>query len=558
MDVEKLLTKLIRCDGIEEMRDALTLCKDLMDMDALEVADRKGNVFHKQRDPENVKKALDYMLVIRRKLALYLRKGVREAEYWYWYSLLLAAPHDFDCFCRYIEKDREPRKRFYEPRRKQLLPVVQAMQRLEDNETDLLAISLPPGTGKSTLEIFFMTWVTGLHPEMQNLMGSHNTEFLRGVYDEVLRILDPDGEYCWCDVFPDHRASKTNAKSLRIDVGRPKRFESIELSSIGSGNAGKVRATAYLMLDDLCEGIEQAMSADRMAKLWQSYTVDYRQRKLGDRVKEIHIQTRWSVNDVVGRLQELYEDNPRAEFINIPALDEDGNSNFEYPYGLGYTKEMLEDIERSMDDASFKALYMGEPIQRGATLFNLDELRRYFDLPEKDPDAILCVCDTKDKGTDYCVMPIVYQYGNDYYIEDVVCDNSVPEVVEERMVQKLLKHKVQMGRFESNAAGGRVAQKVQEQVKERGGITKITTKYTTANKETKILVNSAYVKEHFLFKDDTVIKTDKEYRRFLGQLGSYAMIGKNKNDDAADAMAQLSDYVQTFASGRIEVFQRPW
>lgn len=558
MDVEKLLTKLIRCDGIEEMRDALTLCKDLMDMDALEVADRKGNVFHKQRDTENVKKALDYMLVIRRKLALYLRKGVREAEYWYWYSLLLAAPHDFDCFCRYIEKDREPRKRFYEPRRKQLLPVVQAMQRLEDNETDLLAISLPPGTGKSTLEIFFMTWVTGLHPEMQNLMGSHNTEFLRGVYDEVLRILDPDGEYCWCDVFQDVRVSKTNAKSLRIDVGRPKRFESIELSSIGSGNAGKVRATAYLMLDDLCEGIEQAMSADRMAKLWQSYTVDYRQRKLGDRVKEIHIQTRWSVNDVVGRLQELYEDNPRAEFINIPALDEDGNSNFEYPYGLGYTKEMLEDIERSMDDASFKALYMGEPIQRGATLFNLDELRRYFDLPEKDPDAILCVCDTKDKGTDYCVMPIVYQYGNDYYIEDVVCDNSVPEVVEERMVQKLLKHKVQIGRFESNAAGGRVAQKVQEQVKERGGITKITTKYTTANKETKILVNSAYVKEHFLFKDDTVIKTDKEYRRFLGQLGSYAMIGKNKNDDAADAMAQLSDYVQTFASGRIEVFQRPW
>ena len=39
-------------------------------------------------------------------------------------ALLLAAPEDLDSFMQYIEWNREPRKRFYFPRRKQLLPIV--------------------------------------------------------------------------------------------------------------------------------------------------------------------------------------------------------------------------------------------------------------------------------------------------------------------------------------------------------------------------------------------------------------------------------------------------
>ena len=512
----------------------------------------------RRENPENLKKALDYMLLVRRKCADLLRKGVGEAEEVYWDSLKAAAPYDFDCFCRYIEKDREPRKRFYEPRRKQLLPIARAMQRLEDNELDLLAVSMPPGTGKSTLEIFFLCWVSGLHPEMQNLMGSHNVEFLRGVYDECLRIFDISGEYRWADVFKNVSVVKRNAKNLRIDLGKPKRYETIELSSIGSGMAGKVRATAYLMLDDLCEGIEQALSAERMQKLWQSYTVDYRQRRLGDRVKELHIQTRWSVNDVVGHLQELYDGDPRAEFINVPALDENGESNFDYPYGLGYTKEALADIEQSFDDASFKALYLGMPIEREGLLYNAEELRRFFELPEREPDSIIAVCDTKDRGDDYGVMIIAYQYGNDYYVEDVVCDNAKLDIVEAKFLEALIRNKVQMCRVESNAAGGRVATKLQDQVKERNGITKITTKYNQKNKETRIIMAQPFFQEHFLVKDDTKIVGNKDYKRFISQLCSYTMMGRNKHDDAPDAVSMITDYAQTFSAGKVQVFSRPF
>lgn len=476
-------------------------------------------------------------------------------------SLLFDAPYDFDAHCRYIEWNRDPLKRFYLPRRKQLYRVSKALQRLANDELDLLAISMPPGTGKSTLAIFFLTWIGGRNPEKPILGGSHSNAFLRGVYDECLRIMDPNGDYLWHDVFPNVTVVKTNAQDMMIDLGedkrKGKRFATLEFSSIGSGNAGKVRAESLLYCDDLVSDIQQAMSKDRLETLWTQYTTDLRQRKIGN-CKELHIATRWSLVDVIGRLEGLYEGNDRAEFIVMPALNEEDESNFDYGNSAGFTTKFYHEQREAMDDASWRALYMNQPIEREGQLYNEDELRRYFELPNGKPDAILFVCDTKDKGTDYCVMPICYQYGNDFYCEDVVCDNSNPEIVEARLVSKLLQHKAQMGQFESNSAGGKIAEKVQKEVKEAGGIAKITTKYTTSNKETRIIVNSPFIKDHVLFKDNSVIKKEKEYRRMLNFLCGYTMAGKNRNDDVPDAWSLFAEYVQCLEGNKVKVFKRPF
>lgn len=476
-------------------------------------------------------------------------------------SLLFDAPYDFESYIMYAEWNRPNDKRFYIPRRKQLIKVARALQRLADGELDLLAISLPPGVGKTTLALFFLTWLAGRNPEKPILGGSHSNAFLRGVYDECLRLLDPQGEYLWHDVFPNVHVVKTNAQDMMIDLGtdkrRGKRFATLEFSSVGSGNAGKVRAENLLYCDDLVDGLESALSKERMDKLWNLYATDLRQRKIGD-CRELHIATRWSVHDVIGRLEVMYEGSDRAEFIVMPALDENDESNFDYGNHAGFTTAFYHEQRDVMDDASWRALYMNQPIEREGQLYNEDELRRYFELPDRAPDAILSVCDTKDKGTDYCVMPIVYQYGNDFYAEEVICDNSNPEIVEPRLVAALVKHRVQMSQFESNSAGGKVAEKVQEEVKKAGGITKITTKYTTQNKETKIIVNSPWIKEHVLFKDDSVIKGNKEYRKMLNFLCGYTMAGKNKHDDVPDAWAMFAEYVQQLEGSKVTVFNRPF
>ena len=475
----------------------------------------------------------------------------------YYKSLLIDAPVDFDAYCQYIEKNREPRKRFYLPRRKQLLPVVKSLQKLMDDELDLLGISLPPGVGKTTLAIFLLTWVAGRWPEEPNLTGSHSNAFVRGVYDECLRIFDGNGEYLWGDVFPGNKVTNTNAKDYRIDLGKRKRFETLEFTSIGSGNAGLYRAGRLLYCDDLISGLEIALSKDRLDKLWETYATDLRQRKIGDHCKELHIATRWSVNDVIGRLERQYEGTDRAEFIAVPALNADDESNFDYLYGVGFSTAFYHEQRDVMPDTEWRALYMNQPIEREGLLYHPDELRRYFELPDREPDAILAVCDTKDRGADYCSMPIAYQYGQDYYVEDVVFNNANPEIVEAELVTKLVAHKVHMARFESNSAGGRVAQSVQEEVKKQGGRTKITTKFTTQNKETKIVMASPFVKEHFLFKDASVIK-DKEYRSFLNNVCSWTMNGKSKHDDGPDSLAMLADYAQNFTAGQAMVFARPF
>ena len=472
--------------------------------------------------------------------------------------LLAAAQDDFDCYLQYIEWLREPEKKFYMPRRKVLKTVVDALQALADDELDLLSISLPPGSGKTTLAIFYLTWMAGRIPDKPMLTGSHSNAFVRGVYDECLRIFDKGGEYLWHDVFPDVNVSNTNAKDCRIDLGVRKRFETLEFTSIGTGNAGLYRAATLLYCDDLVSGIEVALSKDRLDKLWETYTTDLRQRKIGNTCKELHIATRWSVHDVIGRLENEYGRNPRAKFIVIPAVDGNDESNFDYAYGVGFNTKFYREQRDIMDPASWKALYMNQPIEREGLLYDADELRRYFELPDSTPDAIVAVCDTKDRGTDYAVLPVAYVYGNDYYIADCVCDNSMPDVVDARITDILLRHKVQQCRFESNSAGGRVAQKIQEEVKKGGGITHITTKYTTANKETKIIVNSAFVKEHFLFKDESMYKRNTDYGRFMDMLCGYTTAGKNKHDDVPDATAMLAEYVQGLSSAKVEVFQRPW
>jgi predicted phage terminase large subunit-like protein len=472
--------------------------------------------------------------------------------------LLVAAPHDFESYILYIESNRDPEKKFYPPRRKALRPVVEALQDLVDDKLDLLAVSLPPGCGKTTLAIFYLTYLAGRIPDEPMLTGSHSNSFVRGVYDECLRIMDKDGDYLWHEVFPLVNVVNTNAKDCRIDLGKRKRFETLEFTSIGTGNAGLYRAATLLYCDDLVSGIEVALSKERLDKLWETYTTDLRQRKIGDKCKELHIATRWSVHDVIGRLENQYGDSGRAKFIVVPAMNEQDESNFDYAYGVGFNTNFYKEQRDIMDDVSWKALYMNQPIEREGLLYHEDELRRYFELPDTDPDAVIAVCDTKDRGKDYAFLPAAWVYGQDYYINDCVCDNGLPSIVDARLVEILVRDKVNSCRFESNSAGGRVAEKVQTEVKAKGGITHITTKFTSTNKETKIIVNSSWVKEHCLFKDESMYQKNSDYGKMMNMLLSYTVAGKNKHDDVPDGMAMLAEYAQSMSGSKVEVFQRPW
>ncbi len=476
----------------------------------------------------------------------------------YYKCLLFRAPHYFDDFLLYIEKDREAKSRFYLPRRRQLLKLglIQALQELETGDLELLSLSLPPGTGKTTIAEFFISWVVGRDPEKYNLFVSHSGDITRMFYDAINNITS-SGEYLWHDVFPSVMKESENAKIEQINFGKFKSFKSVQCTSVGSKNAGKVRCNGYLYCDDLIGGIEEALSKPRLDKLWTTYSVDLRQRKK-DGCKEIHVATRWSVHDVIGRLQMKFGKSDKARFIAIPDIDPaTDKSNFDYDYGVGYSEDYFHDQEDTMDDISYKCLYKSEPIEREGLLYHENDIRRYLNIPARQPDAILGICDTKDKGTDFLFLPVMLQYGDDYYCVDCVCDdNSDYGIQYDNCSKIIINHEMQQCQFESNNGGSRVAYEVNKLVEQGGGRCNITSQVTTSNKETKIIVNADWVKKHVLFKDESLYKPKDQYGVMMSFLLSYSVKGKNPHDDVPDGFAQFALFATNMYGTKASVVDR--
>ena len=467
-----------------------------------------------------------------------------QAEYLnqYYECVRNEAPYLFNSYLNYLERYRQEKDKFYKPRRKcfRRMGIIQALQALEDDKLDVLSLSMPPGTGKTTIEKFFISWVIGRDLEGFSLFFSHSGDITRMFYDGILDITTNEQEYAFKQIFPQAVLQATNAKAETINFGKYRPFASIQTTSVGAKNAGKVRASKYLLCDDFIGGIEEALNKNILDKLWNIYTVDARQRKL-DGCKELHIATRWSVHDVIGRLQTMYEGNNRAKFIAYPDIDPNtGRSNFEYDRN-GFSVAFFKEQEDAMDEVSYRCLYKNEPIEREGLLYHEDELRRYFDLPSREPDAIVGVCDTKAKGIDFMVLPVVYVFDDDYYMVDCICDDSSDyNLQESRLSKKICDHQMQRCEFESNAGGDRLAKNVTDRVKEMGGRCSITTKPTETNKETRIIVNSNWVKEHILFKDKSLYVRNSDYGRFMNGLLTYSVAGKNPHDDVPDAMANFA------------------
>lgn len=466
----------------------------------------------------------------------------------YYGILLLEAQNKVvDSAFQYLEKKRDPKERFYMPRRKQFLKIglTQALQGMIDDRYDILCVSLVPGAGKTTVEKMFHALVAGWFPRDFSLFYSHSGDITRMYYDGVYDIVTNTEEYTWNEIFPDLSVTSTNAKMEQFNVGKYKSFPSVQCTSVGSKNAGKVRASKFLLVDDMIGGIEEAMNPIILDKLWDKYAVDARQRKIrdtdGKNCKEIHIATRWSVHDVIGRIQNMYEGNPRVKVIAVPDVDPvTGESNFDYEFS-GFTKEFFEDQQLLMDDISYRCLYKQEPIEREGLLFPEDKIRRYLNLPHGEPEIVTGQCDTKGKGTDYFVLPVLQKYGEDYYCVDCVCDNTADyEMQYENAANVLTNNKVQECEFERNAGGDRVAMEVNKRVEKKGWICNITDTPTETNKEARIFQCSNWILQHVIFKDQSLYKQNEPYGVMMSLLKRYSVSGKKQLDDVPDVFSNFA------------------
>ena len=481
----------------------------------------------------------------------YQHKTIFEPLDQYYDMLLLEAQNKcFDSYLLYLERNREPKERFYAPKRPQFqkFGLIEAYQGTIDDIYDIVCVSMPPGTGKTTLLKFFNSAVIGWFPKDYNLFYSHSGDITRMYYDGVYQMVSDSDEYTWHDIFPDLKVTGTNAKMQQFNVGKYKPFPSLQTASVGSENAGKVRASKFLLVDDMIGKLEEALNKNTLDKQWGAYTVDARQRKTMDSedrpCKEIINATRWSVGDVIGRVIQMYQGNPRVKVVSMPATDNKGNSNFDYEYG-GFTKEFFADQQLLMDDISYQCLFMQQPIEREGLLFPDDKIRRYLNLPHGEAEITTAQCDTKGKGTDYFVMPVLQKYGDDWYCVDCVCDNTADyEMQYENAANILVNNKVQECEFERNAGGDRVAMEVNKRVESKGWICNITDVPTETNKEARIFQCSSWILQHIIFKDESLYTPKEPYGIMMSLLKQYSVSGKKQLDDVPDVFSNFALRVQ--------------
>lgn len=442
--------------------------------------------------------------------------------------LRMCAKDNFIAFNKYIELDDDKTTEFggfYHKRQHHLGVLFETLNDMEVyNKYDTLLVSMPPRVGKSVTNLRFISWIIGRHPENTQLAISYSDAITKSFYIGVMEIIQGDR---YKQVFPESPLVAQNAKDENIWLKEVKQYPSISFIPINGSMTGRGQGSNYIFYDDLVSGIEEAMSPARLDKLWQTYSTNSRQRKL-DGCKEIHIATRWSVHDPMTRLESLKEGDPRFKSIKLPCYDENGESAFDFPGG--FSTKYYKDIESIMDELSFGALYLQNPIEREGLLYHEDDLKYYFELPKEKPDAIISVCDSKNLGTDFVSAPIGYVYGDQVYIDDVVFNNGLPDITRPLVAKKWIEHKVARGDVEMNNGGNYFAEDLDKRIREGGGHTSIRTFFTATNKMVKIVTFADFVKEHFVFKHKSLYTPQSEYGQFMKQVFGFTQTGKNTHD----------------------------
>lgn len=467
-------------------------------------------------------------------------------------TLLFDAPYDFDSYLLYMEIDRRPQERFYQPRRRVLKQLVDALQAITDGELDELFLSEPPRVGKTTMLMFYVTWLLGRDSERSNLYSAYSDTITKALYNGVMEVIDDPVTYKWNDVFPNAKIAGTNAADETLDIDRKKHYPSLTCRSLYGTLNGACDCNGILIADDLIGGIEEALNKDRMISAWSKVDNNLIPRAK-ENAKIVWVGTRWSVIDPAGLRMELLKTSDefkgiRYKIINLPALDENDESNFDYDYGVGFSTDYYRrrraSFERNNDMASWNAQYMGEPIEREGTLFTPNDFRFYNGvLPDEVPDRIFMPVDPAFGGGDFLSSPVCVMYGNDIYIPAVVYTDEDKKITQPLLARTADRYDAAAMQIEANKSTETYRDGVEEELKKLGRKLNLTTKPAppTKSKEQRIYDKAPDIRERMIFLEEG--KRDKAYRLFMQNVYSFKVLGKNTHDDAPDSLAMAIDMV---------------
>lgn len=475
----------------------------------------------------------------------------------YWDVLLWEAPNRFESFLLYMEKNRPYKKKFYEPRMNPLSIVAQDLQDLEDGKYDFYGLSMPPRVGKSTICIFFYAWIIGKRPSSHNAMSGHSGILADRFHNDLIKLTENE-EYTFHEIFPDVQLVSKSSEKNELYYDAVESFATTTCRGIDGTWTGAVDISedGYLYVDDLVRDRKESLSLKRLEGRYQDYLNILVDRK-NDGSKELMVGTRWNVADPLGRIEKQYKNNPRYKFRKIPALNEKGESNFDYPV-KGFSTKYYHNMRDRLDKNEWMAKFMQTPFVREGLLFPADELRYYNGILPEGDHRVVGACDVAWGGGDSLSMPIGYEYPNgDVYIPSWIFNKGKKEVTIPLVTGKIIGEKLTEIQFEANNGGDMYSDRVSTELEKHNYHCSCSYKKAPGNMEkmTKMVAYSGDVKKHFIFLDPE--HQDQEYSDAMDELNMTVQIGDNEHDDAGDGITQLAMKIYGDIDGPASIIQSP-
>ena len=475
----------------------------------------------------------------------------------YWDVLLWEAPNRFESFLLYMEKNRPYKKKFYEPRMNPLSIVAQDLQDLEDGKYDFYGLSMPPRVGKSTICIFFYAWIIGKRPSSHNAMSGHSGILADRFHNDLIKLTENE-EYTFHEIFPDVQLASKSSEKNELYYDAVESFATTTCRGIDGTWTGAVDISedGYLYVDDLVRDRKESLSLKRLEGRYQDYLNILVDRK-NDGSKELMVGTRWNVADPLGRIEKQYKNNPRYKFRKLPALNEKGESNFNYPVH-GFSTEYYHNMRDRLDKNEWMAKFMQTPFVREGLLFPADGLRYYNGILPEGDHRVVGACDVAWGGGDSLSMPIGYEYPNgDVYIPSWIFNKGPKEVTIPLVTGKIIGERLTEIQFEANNGGDMYSDKVSSELEKHNYHCSCSYKKAPGNMEkmTKMIAYSGDIKKHFIFLDPDC--QDQEYSDAMDELNMTVQIGDNEHDDAGDGITQLAMKIYGDIGGPASIVQSP-
>lgn len=425
--------------------------------------------------------------------------------------------------------------------------IADALDKVLRGEVKRLMINIAPRYSKTELAVKnFIAMGLALNPRSRFIHLSYSDDLARDNSTEVQAImLEPMYQRLFCT----QPTSNSSKKWSTPEGGGLYAVSSAgQVTGFGAGIVDNTDDEDATEIDNAIEFIgksqgfggaiiiddpikpDDALSATIRNKVNNKFDTTIRNRVNSRNTPIVIIMQRLHEDDLCGHL--LKAEGDEWTVVSLPCITRDEKTGEEE--ALWPFKHTLKELRalRAKNPFVFDTQYLQDPKPQGGLMY--PNGFKTYDIVPYHPHTIRKIyIDTADTGSDY-LCAIAYDETPAYsYIIDIIYTQKPMEATETMVAEMVMKLSPSVVYIEGNNGGRGFARKVEEIVRTQGnGRTRFECFHQSANKQTRIFINSASVENTTIFP----IGWELLFPQFHSAITGYRRVGRNDHDDAPDAL----------------------